>query len=168
MKCPFCGHLEDRVIETREQKDGLLIRRRRECLGCRQRFTTVENLFLSFPLVIKKDGRREEFSKLKILKGIQAACQKRAISLAQMDHIVESIAKWAMSLPEKEISSQLIGEQVMMALKAIDDVAYVRFASVYKTFKDLNEFVRTLSPSSHQSQENSTKKENPKQLSLGV
>jgi transcriptional repressor NrdR len=165
MKCPFCGHLEDRVLETREQKDGLIIRRRRECLKCRSRFTTTEGLLLSYPLVVKKDGRREDFSKEKILKGLQAACQKRPIALAQMDNIVDSIAKWALSLPEKEISSQLVGEKVMNCLKSIDDVAYVRFASVYKTFKDVHEFVQTLNPQDMTLQ-NQSRKEAPEQLSF--
>jgi len=165
MKCPFCGHLEDRVLETREQKDGLLIRRRRECLKCRSRFTTTEGLLLAYPLVIKKDGRREEFSREKILKGLQAACQKRPIALAQMANIVDSIAKWALSLPEKEISSQLVGEKVMTCLRSIDDVAYVRFASVYKTFKDVHEFVQTLNPQDVNLQ-NQSRKDTPEQLSF--
>jgi len=165
MKCPFCGHLEDRVLETREQKDGLLIRRRRECLKCRSRFTTTEALLLAYPLIIKKDGRREEFSKEKVLKGLQAACQKRPIALAQMDNMVESVAKWALSLPEKEISSQLVGERVMTYLRSIDDVAYVRFASVYKTFKDVHEFVQTLSPNDLTSPGQS-RKDAPEQLSF--
>lgn len=167
MKCPFCGHLEDRVLETREQKDGLMIRRRRECLKCRNRFTTSEGLLLNFPLVIKKDGRREDFSKEKILKGLQAACQKRPIALAQMDNIVESIAKWALSLPEKEIASQHIGEKLMISLKSIDDVAYVRFASVYKTFKDVHEFVQTLHPEDSFGSQG-TKNETPEQLSFTI
>jgi transcriptional repressor NrdR len=120
---------------------------------------------LAYPLVIKKDGRREEFAKEKILKGLQAACQKRPIALAQMDNIVDSIAKWALSLPEKEISSQLIGEKVVTCLKSIDDVAYVRFASVYKTFRDVHEFVQTLSHKDLDSQ-HSVRKEAPEQLSF--
>lgn len=167
MKCPFCGHLEDRVLETREQKDGLLIRRRRECLKCRGRFTTTEGLLLAYPLVIKKDGRREEFTKEKVLKGLQAACQKRPIALAQMDNIVDSISKWALALTEKEISSQFIGEKVMMCLRSIDDVAYVRFASVYKTFKDVPEFVQTLSPDGHTSYHHN-RKDSPEQLSFSI
>ncbi len=174
MKCPFCGHLEDRVLETREQKDGLLIRRRRECLKCRNRFTTNEGLLMSYPLVIKKDGRREDFSKEKVLKGLQAACQKRPIALAQMDSIVEGISKWLLSCSDKEISAQQIGERLMMALKSVDDVAYVRFASVYKTFKDVQEFLETLTPinqnqlnqATNQNQTASPKKDQPEQLTL--
>lgn len=167
MKCPFCSHLEDRVLETREQKDGLMIRRRRECLKCRNRFTTNEGLLLHYPLVIKKDGRREDFNREKILKGLQAACQKRPIALAQMDNVVETIAKWTLSLPDKEIASQHIGEKVMSLLKSMDDVAYVRFASVYKTFKDVQEFVQTLHPE-EQSTSANPKKECPEQLSFTI
>jgi transcriptional repressor NrdR len=145
MKCPFCNHLEDRVLETRDQKDGLMIRRRRECLKCRNRFTTTESLLLGYPLVVKKDGRREEFSHSKILRGIQAACQKRPISLTQMDLIANQVARWALTIPEKEISSQIVGEKVMTELKTLDDVAYVRFASVYKTFQDTQDFLQTIS-----------------------
>ena len=173
MRCPFCGHLEDRVLETRDQRDSTIIRRRRECLKCRQRFTTIETLMLQYPMVVKKDGRREDFSKEKILKGLQAACQKRPIALSQMDNIVESVSKWALSLPEKEISSHLIGEKVMLALKAIDDVAYVRFASVYRTFQDVQEFVQSITPLADKSEEKSprdgaSRSISPKQLSLGV
>lgn len=166
MKCPFCGYLEDRVLETREQRDGLTIRRRRECLQCRNRYTTLESLLLNYPLVIKKDGRREDFSKAKILNGLQAACQKRPIAMAQMDNIVETLSKWVLSLPDKEVSSQHIGEKVMTSLKSIDDVAYVRFASVYKTFKDVQEFVQTLHPQDHTPHAN--KKDKPEQLSLTI
>lgn len=167
MKCPFCSHLEDRVLETREQKDGLMIRRRRECLQCRSRFTTTEGLLLHYPLVIKKDGRREDFSREKILKGLQAACQKRPIALAQMDNVVNSVAKWTLSLPDKEIASQHIGEKVMSLLKSMDDVAYVRFASVYKTFKDVQEFVQTLHPEDLPIA-TAAKKECPEQLSFTI
>lgn len=144
MKCPYCAHADDRVLDTREQKDGDTIRRRRECLKCKSRFTTIETLCLSYPLIIKKDGRREPFAKEKILKGIQAACQKRPISLAQLENIVEKISTWAISRGEKELPSQLIGLKLIKELKMLDDVAYVRFASVYKSFKDVQEFVETL------------------------
>jgi transcriptional repressor NrdR len=144
MKCPYCGHNEDRVLDTREQKEGELIRRRRECLKCKARFSTVETLNLSFPLIAKKDGRREPFSKEKIFKGLQAACQKRPISHSQLEAIVDRIATWILGRGEKEIPSRLIGQKVMMELRLLDDVAYVRFASVYRTFKDVQEFVETL------------------------
>lgn len=144
MKCPYCGHSEDRVLDTREQKEGEVIRRRRECLNCKSRFSTVELLSLSYPYVVKKDGRREPFSKEKILKGVQAACQKRPVSLAQLEGIVERISNWALARGEKEISASVIGQKVMRELRTLDDVAYVRFASVYRTFQDVQEFVETL------------------------
>ena len=144
MKCPYCGHNEDRVLDTREQKDGDLIRRRRECIKCKSRFSTVEMLSVSYPLVIKKDGRREPFSKEKILKGLQATCQKRPVSLTQLEDIVERISNWALHSGEREVPSTSIGRKVMLQLRALDDVAYVRFSSVYRTFKDVQEFVETL------------------------
>jgi transcriptional repressor NrdR len=144
MKCPYCGHNEDRVLDTREQKEGEVIRRRRECLQCKSRFSTVESLSLSFPLVIKKDGRREPFSKDKILNGLQAACQKRPISLGQLDSVVDRIATWVVNRGEKEVPARLIGQKLMRELRLLDDVAYVRFASVYRTFQDVQEFVETL------------------------
>lgn len=143
MKCPFCGHQDDRVLDTRVQKDGA-IRRRRECLACRARFSTLETLMLNYPMIVKKDGRREPFSKEKIFKGLQAACQKRPVSQSDLEAVVEKIASWAVNRSENEISSHLIGRKVMSELKKIDDVAYVRFASVYRTFKDVQEFVETL------------------------
>lgn len=143
MKCPFCGHSEDRVLDTRVQKDGS-IRRRRECLECKMRFTTAETIVINFPYIVKKDGRREPFSKEKILRGLQAACQKRPVSLAQLEAVVDRIAVWVINRGETEISAKLIGLKVMSELKALDDVAYIRFASVYRTFKDVQEFVETL------------------------
>lgn len=143
MKCPYCGHSDDRVLDTRVQKDGA-IRRRRECLECKARFSTTETLMLSFPMIIKKDGRREPYSKEKIFKGLQASCQKRPVSLNQIEGIVERISSWVINRGENEISSQLIGKKVMAELKQLDDVAYIRFASVYRTFKDVQEFVETL------------------------
>lgn len=144
MKCPYCGHNEDRVLDTREQKDGEMIRRRRECIQCKSRFSTVEALNLNYPLIIKKDGRREPYSKEKILKGLQAACQKRPIGLAQLEACLDRISTWVINRSDKEIPARLIGQKVMMELRLLDDVAYVRFASVYRTFKDVQEFVETL------------------------
>lgn len=144
MKCPYCGHNEDRVLDTRELKEGDGIRRRRECLACKARFTTLENINLVYPFVVKKDGRREPFNREKIHRGIQAACQKRPISLSQIDTMVDSIASWVLARGEKEIPARLIGHKVMTELKKLDDVAYVRFSSVYRTFKDVQEFVETL------------------------
>jgi transcriptional repressor NrdR len=140
MKCPFCAHSEDKVLDTRVQKDGG-IRRRRECLSCKSR---LENVVLSYPFVIKKDGRREPFNKEKLLRGLQAACQKRPVSLAQLDAVVERISSWVITRGEGEISARLIGRRIMAELKQLDDVAYVRFASVYKVFKDVQDFVEKL------------------------
>lgn len=154
MKCPYCSHTDDKVLETRIQKEGEVIRRRRECLSCGSRFTTVESLVRTYPLVIKKDGRLEEFSKPKLFSGIQAACQKRPVSLAQMEQIVENVTQWSLDLGDKEISTDLIGQKVMVALKSLDDVAYVRFASVYRTFADVQEFVSALENNSQNSEQN--------------
>jgi transcriptional repressor NrdR len=158
MKCPSCGTTEDRVLDTREQRDGVSIRRRRECLSCKQRFTTVETLQLSFPLIVKKDGRREPFSPEKILKGIQAACQKRPISLALLESLVDRVSLWILGLNEKEVDSRQVGLKVTQELRLLDDVAYVRFASVYRSFKDIQEFVETLEDLNHEttSQRSST------------
>lgn len=143
MKCPFCHNQNDRVLDTRVQKDGS-IRRRRECLSCKARFTTAETLVLNYPMIIKKDGRREPFLREKILKGLQAACQKRAVSHDQLESIVDRIGGWTLNRGESEISSRLIGKKVMAELKQLDDVAYVRFSSVYRQFKDVQEFVDSL------------------------
>jgi transcriptional repressor NrdR len=145
VKCPQCGHLENRVLDTRAQKEGE-IRRRRECLECKLRFTTAESVLVSYPYVKKKDGRREPFSKEKLRRGIQIACKKRPVSIAQIEESVARISKWAQNRGEKELNSQALGHTVMQELQALDDVAYVRFASVYKTFKDIHEFVESLSP----------------------
>lgn len=144
MKCPYCGKDEDRVLDTRIQKEGEIIKRRRECLHCKGRFSTIETLMVQFPFIIKKDGRREPFSREKLLRGIQAACQKRPISLAQMETIVELVTQWVLGRIEKEIQSQAVGQKVMQELRKLDNVAYVRFASVYRTFKDVQEFLETL------------------------
>lgn len=144
MKCPNCGHLDDRVLDTRIGKEGETIRRRRECLKCGGRFTTMEMLLQVYPMIIKKDGRREAFNREKVLRGIQAACQKRPVSLAQMDQIVDRVAKWVLSRAEREVTADLIGQKVIKELRLLDDVAYVRFASVYKAFKDVGEFVEHL------------------------
>ena len=141
MKCPFCGHENDRVLETRVHNEGEQIRRRRECLECHDRYSTVESIVVHLPLVIKKDGRREEYSKEKLLRGIQAACQKRPVSLAQMEAILERVTNWVLTRSIEEISAQIIGQKVMAELKKLDNVAYVRFASVYRTFHDVEEFV---------------------------
>ena len=143
MKCPQCGHLEHRVLETRVHREEE-IRRRRECLSCKLRFSTVEMHLVYYPQVIKKDGRREPFSKEKLRRGIQIACKKRPVSVGQIEHIVNLISRWVQSSPDKELAALKVGQAVVKELKSLDDVAYVRFASVYKSFRDVNEFMQTL------------------------
>ncbi|NQY99730.1 MAG: transcriptional repressor NrdR [Bdellovibrionales bacterium] len=143
MNCPHCGYTENRVLDTRIQKEGD-IRRRRECMKCKTRFSTVESILVNYPHVKKKDGRREPFSKEKLRRGIQIACKKRPVSIAEIESSVAKIAKWAQNRGEKEMNAKLLGQIVMSELKELDDVAYVRFASVYKTFKDIHEFVESL------------------------
>ncbi|MBM4141115.1 MAG: transcriptional repressor NrdR [Nitrospira sp.] len=141
MKCPFCGSIEDKVIDSRTSKEGDAIRRRRECLKCGKRFTSYERVEDVLPMVIKKDGRREPFDRLKILNGLKKACEKRPIGIETLEAITDSIEKKLLGLGVKEIQSTWIGEEVMTALKELDKVAYVRFASVYRQFKDINEFM---------------------------
>lgn len=141
MKCPFCGHFEDKVIDSRTGKDGDVIRRRRECLKCERRFTSYERVEDVLPMVIKKDGRREPFDRQKILHGLEKACEKRPIPVELRESVVTQIEKKLLSLGEKEIQGSWVGEEVMDALKELDKVAYVRFASVYRQFKDINEFM---------------------------
>ncbi|MEC4686499.1 MAG: transcriptional regulator NrdR [Nitrospirota bacterium] len=141
MKCPFCGNLDDRVIDSRMSKEGDLIRRRRECLGCERRFTSYERIEDVLPMVVKKDARRETFERYKILSGLKKACEKRPISTETLEGIVDGIEKKLLELGVKEIQSTWIGEEVMNALKELDKVAYVRFASVYRQFKDINELM---------------------------
>jgi transcriptional repressor NrdR len=144
MKCPFCSHLEDRVIDSRLSKDGDVIRRRRECLKCEGRFTSYERIEEVLPLVIKKDGRREPFDRKKILHGLEKACEKRPIGIEPREALVSRIEKKLQESGEKEVPSSRIGEEVMAELKAIDEVAYVRFASVYRQFKDVKEFMKEI------------------------
>jgi len=141
MKCPVCSNLENKVIDSRLNKEGNSTRRRRECLSCNERFTTYERIEKSLPYVIKKDGRREEFNREKILSGIKKACQKRPVSIQQMELLVDRVEQYCQDLGEKEISAMVAGEKVVKELCNIDDVAYVRFASVYRSFKDVNEFM---------------------------
>jgi transcriptional repressor NrdR len=144
MKCPFCGHLEDKVIDSRSTKDGNVIRRRRECLKCEKRFTSYERVEDLLPMVIKKDGSREPFDRQKILHGIEKALEKRPVDMETRERAVEEIEKKLLSLETKEVSSSVIGEGVMDRLKDMDKIAYVRFASVYREFKDINEFMDEL------------------------
>ena len=141
MKCPFCGNLEDRVMDSRTSKEGESIRRRRECLKCGKRFTSYERVDDIIPMVVKKDGRRESFDRTKILHGLKKACEKRPISIDILDRIADSIEKKLTGLGVKEIPSTWVGEEVMSSLKETDKVAYVRFASVYRQFRDLNDLM---------------------------
>lgn len=140
MKCPFCSHLEDKVMDSRSSKNGDAIRRRRECLQCGKRFTTYEQIEDVQPVVVKKDGRRENFDRNKILSGLRRACEKRPISPDKIDSIVDDIQRELELRHEKEYLSHEIGELVMQKLYSLDEVAYVRFASVYRQFKDVRAF----------------------------
>jgi transcriptional repressor NrdR len=144
MRCPQCGANEDRVVDSRDSRDGRAIRRRRECLKCQKRFTTYEMVEEISLMVVKKDGRREPFNRQKILTGIRRACQKRPISLEQMEAIVDEIEKILQASFEREVKTTEIGNLVMEKLKALDKVAYVRFASVYREFKDTTDFMKVL------------------------
>lgn len=144
MKCPFCGFLEDKVLDSRTNKEGTETRRRRICLKCNRRFSTREVIELSYPLIVKKDGKRESFSAEKIRNGLKKAFEKRPISAENINEIVKKIENIILENGEPEISSQFIGELVMKELKKIDHVAYVRFASVYKDFKDPSQFIEEL------------------------
>jgi transcriptional repressor NrdR len=141
MKCPFCSSIENRVIDSRLSKDGNIIRRRRECSSCQRRFTTHERVEEISPVVIKKDGRREPFDRNKIFAGIQRACEKRPVSIEVIDSLVEKMERDFQEKGDKEIKSTEIGERVMQELHNLDEVAYVRFASVYRQFKDISEFM---------------------------
>ncbi|MBT9538135.1 MAG: transcriptional repressor NrdR [Nitrospirae bacterium] len=141
MKCPFCINLEDKVIDSRTSKEGDAIRRRRECLKCGKRFTSYERVEDIVPMVVKKDGRREPFDRPKILRGLEKACEKRPVSVELLEGIVDSIEKKLINLGVKEIQSTWVGEEVMSSLRELDKVAYVRFASVYRQFKDISELM---------------------------
>ena len=141
MRCPGCIGMENKVIDSRLNKEGTVIRRRRECLSCSERFTTYEKLERSLPLLIKKDGRREEFDRDKIIDGVKKACQKRPVSIKDIEELVDRVEQYLQELGEKEVSAVKIGEKVISEIYNLDDVAYVRFASVYRSFKDVNEFM---------------------------
>lgn len=145
MRCPYCSADNDHVIDSRSMPDGSAIRRRRECLACHRRFTTYEHVDEIALMIIKKDGRREPYNREKIAAGIRAACQKRPISEDKIQEVTGSIEQWVFSQPEKEVESHKVGELVMETLRHLDQVAYVRFASVYRSFKDVNEFMSELS-----------------------
>ena len=144
MRCPFCDHPEGKVVDSRASKEGDAIRRRRECLNCGRRFTTYERIEEIAQMVIKKDGRRETFDRWKIKSGILKACEKRPVSLEQVDALIDDVERTLFNSSEHEVSTDEIGRTVMDRLRKLDEVAYVRFASVYRQFKDLNEFMTEL------------------------
>ena len=144
MKCPFCGYKEDKVVDSRATQEETAIRRRRECLKCGKRFTTYERVEEVAQMVIKKDGRREPFDRKKILAGLLKACEKRPVSMEKIENCVEEIEKKIQNNFEREVKSSTIGEMLMEVLHELDEVAYVRFASVYRQFKDINQFMKEL------------------------
>jgi transcriptional repressor NrdR len=139
LKCPFCGHLDSKVIDSRLGAGGDVTRRRRECEDCGRRFTTYERVEEVLPLIVKKDGRREAWDRGKVLAGLRRACEKRPVALDRIERVVDTIERALMETGEKEVSSQLVGEKVMAELRALDEIAYVRFASVYRRFEDIAE-----------------------------
>jgi transcriptional repressor NrdR len=145
MKCPFCGHLDNKVIDSRLSQGGEVTRRRRECDTCSRRYTTYERVEEVLPLIVKKDGRREPFDRMKVLAGLRRACEKRPVSSEALEAMVDATERALVDSGEKEVSSSVIGERCMEALREADQVAYVRFASVYRSFKDIHEFMGALS-----------------------
>jgi transcriptional repressor NrdR len=145
MKCPFCGSVDNKVIDSRLSQADEVTRRRRECERCARRFTTYERIELVLPMVVKKDGRREPFDRLKVLAGLRRACEKRPVPSERLEQLVDKIERDCVESGDKEIEASRIGEEVMRGLKELDQVAYVRFASVYRSFKDIHEFMSELS-----------------------
>lgn len=144
MRCPFCDHRKDRVVDSREAKEGNAIRRRRECLSCKRRFTTYERIEDIPYMVVKKGGMRERFDRSKLRLGLLKACEKRPVAARELEAIVEAVEQHFLETTDRELTSQAIGEYVMECLRKIDKVAYVRFASVYQEFKDVREFMREI------------------------
>ncbi|HEV8702594.1 MAG TPA: transcriptional regulator NrdR [Candidatus Polarisedimenticolia bacterium] len=144
MKCPFCAHLEDKVVDSREGKDGLVIRRRRECLGCSRRFTSYERIDEIPYMVVKKDGTREPYDRNKVLSGLRKACEKRPVSPAALEAVADEVELVLQETPEREIATARVGEKVTERLRDLDKVAYVRFASVYRQFEDVDQFMKVL------------------------
>ncbi len=144
MRCPFCGHLEDKVVESRAPGSGDVVRRRRECAACGRRFTTYERVEDVLPTVVKKDGRREPFDRAKLMRGLRTACSKRPVSVDRLEVVVDSIEREVQESERREVTSAELGERVMNHLRDLDEVAYVRFASVYRSFRDVDEFLREL------------------------
>jgi transcriptional repressor NrdR len=153
VKCPFCDEIEDKVVDSRMGKEGEVIRRRRECLACKRRYTTYERVEESLPVVVKKDGRRESFDRVKILAGLKKACEKRPISIATIEAVADRIEKRVQEMGETEIQSRTVGEEVMRELHQLDQIAYVRFASVYREFKDIDQFMDELKALARERQE---------------
>ncbi len=144
MKCPFCNHMEDKVVDSRESREGDAIRRRRQCLGCERRFTTYERIDEVPYMVIKKDGRREKFDRQKVLAGLLKACEKRPVSMGRLAELVNQVEAKVTDSPDREISTIEIGEMLMETLRDLDKIAYVRFASVYRNFQDEQAFFNEL------------------------
>jgi transcriptional repressor NrdR len=144
MKCPFCAHVEDKVVDSREGKDGLVIRRRRECLSCSRRFTSYERIDEIPFMVVKKDRTREPYDRHKVLGGLRKACEKRPVSPAALEQVADEVEQMLQETPEREIPTATIGEKVTERLKELDKVAYVRFASVYRQFEDIDQFMKVL------------------------
>ena len=144
MTCPFCGHKQDRVIDSRESKEGDVIRRRRECEGCRRRFTTYERSDEIPYMVVKKDGRREKFDRQKVLTGLLKACEKRPVAMGKLAELVDSVEAKLADSPDREMSTTQVGEMLMESLRGLDKIAYVRFASVYRDFQDVEAFLNEL------------------------
>jgi transcriptional repressor NrdR len=144
MKCPYCGHLENRVVDSRLNKEYTITRRRRLCEDCGRRFTTYERLEVTMPMLVKKDGRREAWDRHKVLEGLKKACEKRPVSMAVLEDFVDQVERRLQDMGEKEVPVGIVGERLMEGLRGLDEVAYVRFASVYRQFKDLNEFMDEL------------------------
>jgi transcriptional repressor NrdR len=144
MKCPYCGEIDNKVMDSRLSKDGTVIRRRRECIDCNRRFTTYEHVEEIPIMIIKKDGRREVFNREKVRQGMARACEKRNISVEIIEEFIDNLERDLKEIEDKEISSAIVGEKIMAKLHELDDVAYVRFASVYREFKDVNDFFSEL------------------------
>jgi transcriptional repressor NrdR len=144
MTCPFCGHLQDKVVDSRESKEGNVVRRRRECLACQRRFTTYERIDEIPYMVVKKDGRREKFERQKILTGLLKACEKRPVPMGKLAEIVDEVESKLLDSPEREVATTVVGEFLMDRLRKLDKIAYVRFASVYRDFQDEEAFFREL------------------------
>jgi len=144
LKCPFCAHIEDKVVDSRESKEGDVIRRRRECLSCGRRFTSYERIDQIPHMVVKKDGRRERFDRQKVMAGLLKACEKRPVSTKALEAVADRIEAMVQESPEREMPTQQVGEFLMQSLRDLDKVAFVRFASVYRDFKDVDQFMATL------------------------